>query len=310
MDMFKKISYDTRIQVAIIIVVLGSIALFYFDRNFFVTATRSLTRWTQTISITPTPNVTQTVIMPGNNAFSNKEVFYTSTDLKIQGFLYKPYGTHLPAILYLHGGTTGFQTQNYVEQLKKRGYVVLAINYPGEGKSQGTYQDPLQENQAAIDAIPYIKSLSFVNQNKIGIMGSSHGAGINLMVLERINVQVAADAFGATDARKICEYWAFTGFKGTTQSDCDNQSQDYFDARSSIENIQKINTPLIVVHGGKDTVVPVGQSRALVSKLSELNKVYKYKEYPNATHGFIYQGTPDATDANKLMFEWFDAYLK
>lgn len=242
--------------------------------------------------------------------FSKKEIFYNSDGRKIQGFLYKPAGENLPAILYLHGGDTGFDAGGYVEEIKKRGYAVLAINYPGEGKSEGMHGEPMQENQAAIDAVSYLKNLPYGNPNKIGILGSSHGAGIGLMAIETLNVAAAVDAFGAVDAFEICYYWVENGIKGVTKADCDALSSEYVTARSPIFGVNKINTPLLIVHGAKDKTVPIQQSDRLAAKLQKLGKTYLYKKYPNSPHGFIYTKTAESLSANKEIFAWFEKYLK
>lgn len=251
--------------------------------------------------------------LPQNNVwpeeFSHKEIFYESSNLRIQGFLYKPSGNNLPAILYLHSGTEGFLANWYLEEGKKRGYVFLAINYPGEGKSDGEKENPYQENQAAIDAIAYLKSLHFVNPQKIGVMGSSHGAGIVLKVLESLPLQSAVFAYGGADARELCNYWASRSIKGITAKYCAETPADYFNARS-LTRPDVVQTPLLIIHGGRDDLVLVTQSEKLARTLSDLGKIVSLKIYPGASHEFIYEQSDDARDANNEILLWFSKWLK
>jgi dipeptidyl aminopeptidase/acylaminoacyl peptidase len=57
-------------------------------------------------------------------------------------------------------------------------------------------------------------------------------------------------------------------------------------AVSPINAIQRFSTPLLIVHGAKDRVVPVKQSRGLANKLKAAGKFVTYVEQPQADHYF------------------------
>ena len=57
-------------------------------------------------------------------------------------------------------------------------------------------------------------------------------------------------------------------------------------AVSPINSVPRFATPLMMVHGGKDRVVPVKQSRGLAQKLKAAGKSAAYIEQPEADHHF------------------------
>jgi acetyl esterase/lipase len=54
---------------------------------------------------------------------------------------------------------------------------------------------------------------------------------------------------------------------------------------SPIHHVSQYDTPFLIMHGERDNVVPVYQSRRFVEKLREFNVPVEYVEIPNAGHG-------------------------
>jgi predicted peptidase len=71
------------------------------------------------------------------------------------------------------------------------------------------------------------------------------------------------------------------------------------------KNVDKLkNIPVIVIHGDKDTAVPVASARKWVDKLKEQNIVYEYLEIAGGDHGSVI-----GTGMPKI-FEFFDKQFK
>ena len=54
----------------------------------------------------------------------------------------------------------------------------------------------------------------------------------------------------------------------------------------SLINVDKIHTPLLILHGENDPQVPPFESAQFVKALAAQHKVYYYFTYPNELHGF------------------------
>ena len=89
--------------------------------------------------------------------------------------------TPAPAIVVSHGWYNNREMQdlNYVEYAR-RGYVVIAISMYGHGDSEviesNTWWDDANNANGLYDAVKYLATLPFVDENRIGVTGHSNGA--------------------------------------------------------------------------------------------------------------------------------------
>lgn len=104
--------------------------------------------------------------------------------------LYYPAGTSsadkLPAVVIAHGGGVGKGvTQGLAEEYARRGYVVLNSSAFGAGISEQPVIDDfgldpesfsVASTTGVLDAVNYLRTLEFVDQTRIGIVGHSLGA--------------------------------------------------------------------------------------------------------------------------------------
>ena len=105
--------------------------------------------------------------------------------------LYYPAGTSdenkLPAVLVAHGAGVGNGVlKGFAEELARRGFVVLNVNAYGMGLSESPLSDEsgigaevyqrLGTPHGMLDALDFIRSLNFVDQTRIGMVGHSLGS--------------------------------------------------------------------------------------------------------------------------------------
>lgn len=109
----------------------------------------------------------------------------------IDADLYYPAGTSdenkLPAILVAHGAGVGNGVlKGFAEELARRGFVVLNVNAYGMGLSEAPLSDEsgigaevyqrLGTPHGMLDALDFVRSLNFVDQTRIGMVGHSLGS--------------------------------------------------------------------------------------------------------------------------------------
>jgi len=137
-------------------------------------------------------------------------IFYKSGNLSIEAYLYKPTGDGpFPLIIYNHG-TRGAHAKQETpfrdigSMLRAAGYVVLVPERRGYGKSGGRaasgqeaasgLQDEASDVLAALD---YIKTLPYVDQNRLGMVGWSFGGIVTIFAISQSDAfKVAIDQAG------------------------------------------------------------------------------------------------------------------
>lgn len=118
-------------------------------------------------------------------------VFIDSRGATFEAELYVPAGTKdsdsLPAVVVTHGRGAHFeQVKGFAEELSKRGYVVLNTAAYGTALSEMPLSDEGGQGeevyfiddspQGLLDAVDYLRSLHYVDETRVGIVGHSSGS--------------------------------------------------------------------------------------------------------------------------------------
>lgn len=148
---------------------------------------------------------------PESASPSYQDVFYSSGNLRIQAYLYKPGGDGpFPLVIYNHGTRDGRERTPspfpYVgRMLTRAGYAVLVPERRGYGKSDGAIwwqeagSDPSRliprlqaETDDVLAGIDYLRGLSHVDMKRLAVMGWSFGGVISMLAAARSTVFLAA----------------------------------------------------------------------------------------------------------------------
>jgi carboxymethylenebutenolidase len=146
-------------------------------------------------------------------------ITFPSGDLALKGFVWKPEGPGpFPAIVWNHGseklpGTVDSVAPYFVS----RGYVFFVPHRRGQGRSPGAYimdqlnvaTAPEQRSRMLVAlnevhlhdqlaALAYLRSIPYVDQNRLVVMGASFGGIQTMLAVERrYGYRVAVDCSGA-----------------------------------------------------------------------------------------------------------------
>jgi dienelactone hydrolase len=132
------------------------------------------------------------------------ELLYPSGALRIQAYLYKPDGEGpFPVVIYNHGSRAGLERESlpfeYIGVLFSHAqYAVLVPERRGYGRSDGlTWPEAVgndkgrvvarlnEETDDVLAAVDYLRTLSFVDPKRIGIMGWSFGGIVTMFAVSR-----------------------------------------------------------------------------------------------------------------------------
>lgn len=76
---------------------------------------------------------------------------------------------------------------------------------------------------------------------------------------------------------------------------------------STYDKLDRIRTPLLILHGDRDSRVPPIESEQLASKLAALGTEHEYVVYPGEGHGF--RKREHRIDCYTRMLDWFQRHL-
>jgi dipeptidyl aminopeptidase/acylaminoacyl peptidase len=233
-----------------------------------------------------------------------ERVTWKSKDGKeIAGLLYTPRGmkpgTKLPAILWIHGGPEAqdvFRADGWAQYLAQAGYVVLEPNYRGSNGYGEVFRNLNVEdsNGGEVDDVAtgaeYLVTRGLADPARLAIGGGSHGGTMTAyMVVHYPDLFAAAiELFGVVDRKLFVERtnppsavrWMMKMGGSPTEK------PEVYRRANVLLQIDKIKTPLLVMHGENDPQVPPANSAFFVKALKEHHKTVYYFTYPGELHGF------------------------
>lgn len=206
----------------------------------------------------------------------------------------------------------GRSTINY-SFYASRGYVIFNpdieyhIGYPGESAFN-----------CVIPGVTNLIDKGFIDKGNIGVQGHSWGGYQIAYLVTKTDIFKAAEA-GAPVPNMISAYGGIRWWTGLsrqfqyehTQSRIGGTPWEYpmrYIENSPIFNIDKINTPLLIMHNDADGHVPWYQGIELFTSLRRLGKPSWFLNYNGEPHWPVkYQ---NRRDFNIRMAQFFDYYLK
>jgi len=253
--------------------------------------------------------------------FANVEpVSFKSFDgIKLDGFLLIPTqlqeGDRLPAVMYIHGGTYSQNCDKWMpffHYIAQSGYVVLLANQRGSaGRGRefrelliGHYDTEVLEDLKAM--INFLKSKPFVDPDRIGVMGKSHGAYRAMYLMTRAPDLVSAgiSLMGHNDRR-----FPYINAGGRFHIGIDERDNPIlYERLSPVALVEKLQAPVLIIHTDRDRNVPPGISYNFVEELERHQKEYEAVFYPDEAHGLA--DPAHALDAYRRIMNFLNLHLK
>lgn len=286
----------------------------------------------------PGSNITiEQTLTPAAN-YNRYIASYESDGLKIYALLLVLKGAKpangWPVVVFNHGYITPelyTPDGNYVaysDAFAKNGYIVFKPNYRGNGKSEGsptsTYYSP-DYTVDDLNAIASIKKYPDADPDKIGVWGHSMGGQITLkdIVINRTDIKAAVIWGGVVGIyNDIINNWQDRVSYQPAAEDMALRLQNLSDLEgiygtpatnpafwNSVDPnsyLKDITAPLQIDVGLADDQVPPDFSTGLYNRMTAVEKVTQYYEYPGANHDINQSFAP----AMKRTIDFFNRYLK
>jgi len=199
------------------------------------------------------------------------------------------------------------------DKLYRTGFAYLRFNYRGcgEGKeaSQGNLEDTtlssrIRDFRAAVD----FALTTGVNENRLAAVGSSLGGTVAVVAYEG---RIKAMALLATPCRfRIPLDEMYEVYKGERFFKLPSGSKikkNFFDDIGNYDicaAVERINCPLLVIHGDADNLVPFENGQRIYERANEPKRLEIIK---GGNHGF--DEPHHMEQITKLTLDWFKQYI-
>jgi len=216
-----------------------------------------------------------------------------------------PAGTKPPVVVMCHGGPTGAAfpyLQILIQFWTSRGFAVVDVDYGGSTGYGREFRKALQRDdekspgywgvidvQDCVAAVKYLAEQGLIDPTKVMIRGRSAGGYTTLEALANYPEVFCAGTsiYGVTDTEAfITDTHKFESrYLMQLFGEWPKFAQVFKD-RSPINHLERFKTPLLVLQGSEDKIVPPSQAEKLVQALEARGVHVEYKVYEGEQHGF------------------------
>jgi dipeptidyl-peptidase-4 len=202
-----------------------------------------------------------------------------------------------PAIMFHYGGPASQVVANrwdtrgrglWHKMMAQRGYAILVVDNPGSLFFGKLGEDRMHRRfgevnlAAQLAGVAYLRSLPWIDAQRIGLWGWSGGGANTLYSVLNSPDTWAAAMSGApvTDWRLYDTIWT----ERYLDHPADNEAG--YRLSSALTHADKLDTPLLIVHGTGDDNVHPQNTLAMVNELVKAGAPVEVAVYPRQKHGF------------------------
>lgn len=275
----------------------------------------------------------KTIANPRESIYKNVEfgetaewTFTNKNGVEIDGRIYFPPNfdkkKKYPLIVYYYGGTSPTERSfggRYPKNLfAARGYVVYNLQ-PSGATGYGQDFSAAHVNNWGITVADeiidgtkqFLDEYDFIDANSVGCIGASYGGFMTMLLQTRTDIFAAAISHAGISS--ISSYWGegYWGYLYSSVASANSfpwNNPNLYIGQSALFNADKITTPLLLLHGGSDTNVPIGESIQLYTALKLLGRPVELIEVSGQDHHIV--DYKKRIEWQNTIAAWFDKWLK
>ncbi|MBI9072095.1 MAG: S9 family peptidase [Melioribacteraceae bacterium] len=201
-----------------------------------------------------------------------------------------------PVIVYVYGGphaqvvTNRFPMGRYdiwALMMAQKGYVIFQMDNRGSANRGLEFEQAIHrqlgtnEIKDQLSGIEYLKSLGYIDENRIGVWGWSYGGFMTTSLMLRTNDVYKVGVAGGT----VVDWKYYEVMYGERYMDTPEQNPEGYKNSCLLNHVDKLNGKLLLVHGTEDPTVVIQHVLAFAKKAANINKPLDFFPYVGHGHG-------------------------
>ena len=222
-----------------------------------------------------------------------------------------------PVIVYLYNGphlqliTNGYPASGnlWYEYMAQNGYIVFTMDGRGSSNRGLKFEQAVHNQMGTLEledqmkGVEYLKSLPYVNADKMGIHGWSYGGFMTTsFMLKKPDVFKVGVAGGPVIDWNMYEIMYTERYMSSPQ----NNPEGYANA-NLLDKVGNLKGKLLMIHGAQDDVVVLQHSVNFLKSAVDKNVQLDYFIYPGHAHNV---GGKDRVHLMQKVTDYFDQHLK
>lgn len=282
------------------------------------------------VSIINTTNKKATSLFKANNPYTGvtelpkmELVTITAADGKtpLNGRLIYPgnfdANKQYPVMVYVYGGPHAQLVNNdwlggaslFDYYMAQQGYVVFTLDNRGSDARGRDFEHVIHRNLGQnemadqMKGIEFLKSKSFVNQDKIGVYGWSFGGFMATSLMLNHSDTFKVGVAGGP----VCDWKYYEVMYGERYMDIPQENPEGYEKACIVNKAGQLKGRLLMIHGAQDNVVVQQHSMEFINACITAGKQVDYFLYP--THEHNVRGK-DRIHLNHKIADYFETHLK
>jgi len=192
-------------------------------------------------------------------------------------------GPHAQVVLNAWGGSTFL----WHELLAQKGYIIFSLDNRGSAGRGHLFEEPIhfrlgaQELSDQRDGAAYLKSLPYVDPNRIGIWGWSYGGHMTLHAMFEDPEDFKAGFAGGP----VTDWYYYDTIYTERYLGLPQKNGESYQESSPVKNADHLKGKLLIAHGTGDDNVHFANTLSVVDKLIEAGKYVEVMAFPGRGHG-------------------------
>jgi dipeptidyl aminopeptidase/acylaminoacyl peptidase len=258
-----------------------------------------------------------TLVPPQEFAFKGAD------DWDMQGWIIRPGKAEdrVPAILEIHGGPMAMYGKSFFfefQMLAGHGFAVVYSNPRGSTGYGRKFSDAVNNDWGGKDFLDLMAGLDAaierynIDPGRLGVAGGSYGGYMTNWAVSHSDRFKAAVTMRCVS--NLAMLWG-TSDLGWYISDEWNGAVPWKDLgwlmeRSPITYVEKIRTPLLILHSDSDLRCSIGEAEQLFTALKFLEREVKYVRFEGQSHDLSRNGHPRSRVMRlRLIRDWFLSHI-
>lgn len=192
-------------------------------------------------------------------------------------------GPHAQVVLNAWGGNNALWHQ----LMAQKGYIIFALDNRGSAGRGHVFEEPIhyslgaQELSDQRDGVAYLKTLAYVDPERIGIWGWSYGGHMTLHAMFEAGGEFKAGFAGGP----VADWHYYDTIYTERYLGLLPQNAVGYRASSPIERVDGFKGKLLIAHGTADDNVHYTNTLSLINELIEAGKYVEVMAFPGRGHG-------------------------
>jgi dipeptidyl aminopeptidase/acylaminoacyl peptidase len=244
--------------------------------------------------------------------------------LPIQSFLVRPLDPprdgKAPLIAVIHGGPHGQQGPAFnasAQVYAAKGYGVLMVNYRGSTGYGQRHADAIFGDQNGAEAEDILVAIDsalvrypWIDGGRLGVEGGSYGGQLANWLVTRTDRFKAAIPRASISNLVSFNYTAYYhDYLAVEFGSFPHQNglMDKLWERSALRYVDRVKTPVLLVHGENDNDVPIAEAEQFYVALKDVGVETTMLRYPREGHGL--RETRHLVDALERSIAWYERWF-